>query len=78
VGLAPASRRCAVRLRKAAGRVRITGRLIDAVTGAHIWTDVFALQDEVAVAVVSAVQPKLLQTEIALAMRRRPENLTSV
>jgi adenylate cyclase len=52
--------------------------LIDAVTGAHIWTDVFALQDEAAVAVVSAVQPKLLQTEIALAMRRRPENLTSV
>jgi hypothetical protein len=51
--------------------------LIDAVTGAHIWadrferdlTDVFALQDEVTVAVVSAIQPKLLQTEIALAMR---------
>jgi adenylate cyclase len=38
---------------------------------------VFALQDE-AVAVVLAIQPKLLQTEIALAMRRRPENLTLV
>jgi len=72
-------------VRKAAGRVRITGQLIDAVTGAHIWadrferdlTDVFALQDEVTVAVVSAIQPKLLQTEIAMAARRRPENLTA-
>jgi adenylate cyclase len=72
-------------VRKAAGKVRITGQLIDALTGAHIWadrferdlTDVFALQDEATVAVVSAIQPKLLQTEIALAMRRRPENLTA-
>jgi adenylate cyclase len=72
-------------VRKAAGKVRITGQLIEAVTGAHIWadrferdlTDVFALQDEVTVAVVSAIQPKLLQTEIALSMRRRPENLTA-
>src|SRR5246500_706423 len=54
-------------VRKAAGKVRITGQLIDALTGAHIWadrferdlTDVFALQ------------------EIALAARRRPENLTA-
>src|SRR4029077_17497268 len=72
-------------VRKAAGKVRITGQLIDAVTGAHIWVDrferdmadVFALQDEVTVAVVSAIQPKLLQTEIAIATRRRPENLTA-
>ena len=40
-------------------------------------TDIFALQDEVTVAVVSAIQPKLLQTEIGLAARRRPENLTA-
>jgi adenylate cyclase len=72
-------------VRKAAGKVRITGQLIDAITGAHIWadrferdlTDVFALQDEVTVAVVSAIQPKLLQAEIAMATRRRPENLTA-
>jgi adenylate cyclase len=72
-------------VRKASGKVRITGQLIDTVTGAHIWadrferdlTDVFALQDEVTVAVVSAIQPKLLQTEIGLAARRRPENLTA-
>ena len=72
-------------VRKASGKVRITGQLIDAVTGAHIWadrferdlTDVFALQDEVTVAVVSAIEPKMLQTEIAMATRRRPENLTA-
>ncbi len=72
-------------VRKASGKVRITGQLIDAVTGAHIWadrferdlTDVFALQDEVTTAVVSAIQPKMLQTEIAMATRRRPENLTA-
>jgi len=59
--------------------------LIDAVTGTHIWadrferdlTDIFALQDEVTLAVVSAIQPKLLQTEIEMATRRRPENLTA-
>jgi adenylate cyclase len=72
-------------VRKAAGKVRIAGQLIDAITGAHIWadrferdlTDVFALQDEVTVAVVSAIQPKIIQTEIALSTRRRPENLTA-
>ena len=72
-------------VRKASGKVRITGQLIDAVTGAHIWadrferdlTDVFALQDEVTAAVVSAIQPKLLETEIAMSMRRRSENLTA-
>ena len=72
-------------VRKALGKVRITGQLIDAVTGTHLWadrferdlTDIFALQDEVAVTVVSAIQPKLLKTEIAMAARRRPENLTA-
>jgi len=72
-------------VRKASGKVRITGQLIDAVTGAHLWadrferdlTDVFALQDEVTLAVVSAIEPKMLQTEIAMATRRRPENLTA-
>ena len=72
-------------VRKAAGKVRITGQLIDAVTDAHIWadrferdlTDVFSLQDELTVAVVGAIQPKLLQTEIEMATRRPPENPTA-
>jgi adenylate cyclase len=71
-------------VRRASGKVRITGQLVDAMTGAHIWadrferelTDVFALQDEMTV-VISAIEPRLLQTEIAMAARRRPENLTA-
>jgi adenylate cyclase len=72
-------------VRKASGKVRITGQLIDAITGAHLWadrferdlTDIFALQDEVTIAIVSAIQPKMLQTEIELATRRRPANFTA-
>jgi adenylate cyclase len=71
-------------VRRAAEKVRITGQLIDAVSGAHLWadrfegdlSDVFALQDEVTVNVVSAIQPKLLQTERDLAARR-PNDLSA-
>ena len=54
-------------VRKAGHRVRITGQLIDALTGTHIWADrfdgsledVFELQDKVASGVVGAIEPKL-------------------
>ncbi|MBR0714865.1 winged helix-turn-helix domain-containing tetratricopeptide repeat protein [Bradyrhizobium liaoningense] len=70
-------------VRKASGKVRIAGQLIDATTNTHIWadtferdlTDIFALQDEVAIAVVSAIQPRLLQEEISMAARRPPDDL---
>ena len=60
-------------VRKAGGRVRITGQLIDAISGAHVWAeridreiaDIFALQDEVTQSVVSAVEPSLRSAEIA-------------
>ncbi|MFO1158510.1 MAG: adenylate/guanylate cyclase domain-containing protein [Reyranellaceae bacterium] len=60
-------------VRKAGGRVRITGQLIDAASGAHIWanrfdrnmTDIFALQDEATQSVVSAVEPNLRFAEVA-------------
>src|SRR6202042_3986057 len=60
-------------VRKAGGRVRITGQLIDSISGAHVWaerfdreiTDIFALQDEVTQSVVSAVEPSLRSAEIA-------------
>ena len=53
-------------VRKSANRVRITGQLIDAATGAHLWADrfdgmledVFDLQDQVTNRVVSAIAPK--------------------
>jgi adenylate cyclase len=65
-------------VRKAAGRVRITGQLIDAITGAHLWADrfegslenIFELQDQVASAVIGAIDPKLLEAEIARVKRK--------
>ena len=72
-------------VRKASGKIRVTGQLIDAETGIHIWADrfernlqdVFALQDEVTLSVVSAIQRRLLQMEIGIATQRGLENLTA-
>ena len=65
-------------VRKAGNRVRITGQLIDAITGAHLWADrfdgsldnIFDLQDEITVSVVGAIAPKLQQAEIERAKRK--------
>ncbi|MGH6726899.1 MAG: adenylate/guanylate cyclase domain-containing protein [Pseudolabrys sp.] len=70
-------------VRKAADRVRITGQLIDVATGAHVWAerydrksdDIFALQDEITLAVVGAIEPKLRLAEVERAKRKRPDNL---
>lgn len=58
-------------VRRAAGRVRVTGQLIDATTGNHVWaerydrdlTDIFAVQDEIANAVASAIGPAIVEAE---------------
>jgi TolB-like protein/tetratricopeptide (TPR) repeat protein len=70
-------------VRKLADRVRITGQLIDAATGAHVWAerydrksdDIFALQDEIALSVVSAIEPNLRRAEIERVNRKRPDSL---
>jgi hypothetical protein len=70
-------------VRKAANRVRITGQLVEAESGRHIWAerydraldDVFALQDEMTLSVVGAIEPSLRQAEIARVKRKRPEHL---
>ena len=70
-------------VRKAGNRVRITGQLIDATTGTHLWADrfdgplgdVFDLQDKVATSVAGVIEPALRQAEIARAQRKRPESL---
>src|SRR5665811_913205 len=70
-------------VRKAGGKVRITGQLIEAATGAHLWADrfdgsledVFDLQDQVANSVVSSVSLKLEQAEIERAKRKPTESL---
>jgi TolB-like protein/Tfp pilus assembly protein PilF len=70
-------------VRKAGKRVRITGQLIDAMSGMHIWadrfdgvlTDIFELQDQIAASVVGAIEPKLRDIEIERARLKSPEDL---
>jgi TolB-like protein len=70
-------------MRKAAHRVRITGQLIDATSGAHIWAerfegtldDIFELQDQVAASVVGAIARQLERAEIERASRKATESL---
>jgi len=70
-------------VRKAADRLRISGQLIDAATGGHLWADhfdgvfedVFELQDRVTSSVVGAIAPKLEQVETERAMRKPTESL---
>jgi TolB-like protein/class 3 adenylate cyclase len=70
-------------VRKAANRVRITGQLIDALTGTHLWADrfdralddIFGLQDQVASGVVGAIEPKLRSAEIERAIRKPTDSL---
>lgn len=70
-------------VRKAANRVRITGQLIDAATGAHLWAerfettldDIFELQDEIAASVAGAITPQLERAEIERAKRKPTESL---
>ncbi|WP_147145681.1 winged helix-turn-helix domain-containing protein [Reyranella soli] len=65
-------------VRKAAGRIRITGQLIDARTGAHLWADrfegtlddIFELQDQIATNVVGAIAPQVELAEIERAKRK--------
>lgn len=70
-------------VRKLDDRVRITGQLIDASTGAHVWAerydrtsdDIFALQNDIAISVVGALAPNLRRAEINRVKRKRPESL---
>lgn len=58
-------------VRKAGARVRVTGQLIDATDGGHVWadrydrdlTDIFAIQDEITHAIVEQLKVKLLPQE---------------
>ncbi len=70
-------------VRRSKERVRISGQLIEAENGTHIWADrydgeigdIFALQDQIATSVVGALLPKLETVEIERARRKPPENL---
>lgn len=70
-------------MRKAENRVRITGQLVDATAGTHIWAerfegtldDIFGLQDQMAASVVGAIAPQLERAEIERAQRKRTDSL---
>jgi adenylate cyclase len=72
-------------VRKAAGKVRITGQLIDATTGAHLWADridgalddIFDLQDQVTASVVGVIEPKLRHAEMERVQRKPTESLNA-
>ena len=72
-------------VRKAADRVRITGQLIDATTGAHLWAerfegtldDIFELQDQIAASVVGAIAPQVELAEIERAKRKPTASLNA-
>jgi adenylate cyclase len=70
-------------VRKGGNRIRITGQLIDAVTGAHLWAErydrdlsnIFALQDEIAASVAGVIEPALATAEQQRVLRKPPERL---
>ena len=73
-------------VRKAGGKLRITGQLIDATTRAHLWADrfdgpiddIFELQDKITSSVVGAIAPRIVQAEIERSERKASENLDAV
>jgi TolB-like protein/Tfp pilus assembly protein PilF len=70
-------------VRREQNRVRVSAQLIEAETGIHLWSeryeriygDIFALQDELAMNVVGAIEPSLRTVEIERVKRKRPDSL---
>jgi adenylate cyclase len=70
-------------VRKAGDRVRITAQLVDATTGHHLWAerydrdlkDIFAIQDEITVKIISALRVKLTEGEQAAFRIKSATNL---
>ena len=72
-------------VRKAGNRVRITGQLIDAIAGTHLWADrfdgsledIFELQDKVALSVAGVIEPTVQAAEIRHSANRPTNDLTA-
>jgi len=70
-------------VRRSGNRMRITAQLIDATSDRHVWAerfdrnveDIFDVQDEVTLAIVTAIEPHLASSERQRALRKQPENL---
>ena len=71
-------------IRRAGSRVRISGQLVDAISGHHVWadrfegdvSDIFDLQDKVTESVVGAVEPSIRLEQIKQA-RMKPTDYIS-
>ena len=70
-------------VRRAGDRIRVSTQLIDAESGAQLWSDqldrtmsdIFALQDDIALNVIGAMELTLRNVEIERVKRRRPNSL---
>ena len=70
-------------VRRSASRVRVTGQLIDATAGNHLWadrydrelSDIFELQDEITNRVIDSVSPQILLAEAARVRRKPPQSI---
>lgn len=70
-------------VRRGGDRIRITGQLIDAETGTHLWAErydrelqnIFAVQDEITQTVVGSIAPELARAERDRATIKRPDSL---
>ncbi|MGC1642138.1 MAG: winged helix-turn-helix domain-containing protein, partial [Pseudolabrys sp.] len=70
-------------VRRADDRVRVTGQLIDASNGSHLWADrydrdlsnVFELQDEITNRVIDSVGSQIIVAEAARVRRKPPQNI---
>jgi len=70
-------------VRTAGNRVRISAQLINVADFSHLWSerydrdmkDIFAIQDEISLAIVEALKVKLLKTEKAAIVKRHTEDL---
>jgi TolB-like protein/class 3 adenylate cyclase len=70
-------------VRKAGNQVRVTAQLIDSANAGHVWAqrydraldDIFAVQDELTMSVIGAIEPTLRKAEIERARRKRPDSL---
>ena len=72
-------------VRQSENRIRITGQLVDALTGTHLWADrfagtlddIFELQDQMATSIVGAIASQLERAEIERARRKPTGNLSA-
>jgi adenylate cyclase len=72
-------------IRRSANRIRVTARLIEALTGNHLWAekydrvpeDIFAVQEELTQAIVAAIAPQIDSSEVERVRAARPGSLSA-